>query len=109
MSECVREMTFDEEYEILQKEKNELFALEDKRCETPFANCVVRRALRCIEKLRRETELKNNSITEVRQDYESECKRLYEKMAILREENLALTQSVKGLSVALDMSKRLNN
>jgi len=54
MSEAVREMTFREEYEILQKEKNELFALEDENTETPFANCVVRRALRCIKKLREE-------------------------------------------------------
>lgn len=51
MTENVREMTFDEEYEILQKEKEELFAMEKEDCEPPFANCVVRRALRCIRKL----------------------------------------------------------
>lgn len=51
MTENVREMTFDEEYEILEKEKEELFAMEKEDCEPPFANCVVRRALRCIRKL----------------------------------------------------------
>lgn len=50
-NEAVREMTFEEEYEILQKEKKELFSMEDENSETPFANCVVRRALRCIRKL----------------------------------------------------------
>ena len=54
--EATREMTFDEEYEILQAEANELFAKEDERSEPPFANCVVRRALRCIRKLREERE-----------------------------------------------------
>lgn len=45
-------MTFEEEYEILLKEKDELFAREIKGDETPFPNCVVRRALRCIRKLK---------------------------------------------------------
>ena len=51
MAENVREMTFEEEYEILIKEEHELFATEKVDCEPPFANCVVRRALRCISKL----------------------------------------------------------
>lgn len=47
--------------------------------------------------------------TDIRLDYEAECKRLTDIICKLREENLALTQAVKGLSVALDMSKKLNN
>ena len=46
--------------------------------------------------------------TDVRPNYEAECERLMNVINILREENLALTQAVKGLSVALDMSKKLN-
>ena len=47
--------------------------------------------------------------TDIKLDYEAECERLMNVINILREENLALTQAVKGLSVALDMSKKLNN
>jgi hypothetical protein len=55
----------------------------------------------------KESEDMNSELTtDVRPDYESECKRLCEKMDIMREENMALTQAVKGLSVALDMSKK---
>lgn len=54
MSEITREMTHEEEYEILRKECDELFEREADGCEPPFANCVVRRALRCIRKLRAE-------------------------------------------------------
>jgi hypothetical protein len=50
-SEAVREMTFEEEYEILQREKERVFASEHEGCEPPLANCVLRRALRCIRKL----------------------------------------------------------
>lgn len=50
-NEAKREMTFDEEYEILQREKEQLFSSEEIDCEPPFANCVVRRALRCIKKV----------------------------------------------------------
>jgi hypothetical protein len=50
-SEAVREMTFEEEYEILQKEKERVFASEHEGYEPPLANCVLRRALRCIRKL----------------------------------------------------------
>lgn len=53
-NEAKREMTFEEEYKILQSETGKLFADEDSDCETPFANCVVRRALRCIRKLFKE-------------------------------------------------------
>jgi len=56
MSEATREMTFMEEYEILKSEKDELFATESNDSEPPFANCVVRRALRCIRKLMKEKE-----------------------------------------------------
>lgn len=51
MSETMREMSFDEEFAILQEEKERLFSQELAGCEPPFANCVVRRALRCIWKL----------------------------------------------------------
>ena len=51
MDECVKEMTFEEEYEILKRETNELFENEIDGCEAPKANCIVRRALRCINKL----------------------------------------------------------
>lgn len=50
-NEATREMTFEEEYQILQKEKEELFAMENCDSEPPFANSVVRRASRCIRKL----------------------------------------------------------
>lgn len=52
LDEAKREMTFEEEYEILLKEKDQLFATEIEGDETPFPNCVVRRALRCIRKLK---------------------------------------------------------
>lgn len=52
--ESVRKMTFDEEYKILKEESNKLFGKEIEGCEPPFANCVVRRALRCIRKLSEE-------------------------------------------------------
>ena len=51
-----REMTFEEEYIILQKEVKELFDKEDRESEPPENNCVVRRALRCIKKLVSEVE-----------------------------------------------------
>lgn len=50
-NEATREMTFEEEYQILQKEKEELFAMENCDSEPPFANSVVRRASRCVRKL----------------------------------------------------------
>lgn len=50
-SEAVREMTFEEEFEILQREKERVFASEKEGYEPPLANCVLRRALRCIRKL----------------------------------------------------------
>ena len=46
--------------------------------------------------------------TDIRLDYEAECKRLTDIICKLTEENLALTEAVKGLSVALDMSKKLH-
>ena len=51
MERLTREMTFEEEYIILQKEVKELFEKEDRESEPPENNCVVRRALRCIKKL----------------------------------------------------------
>lgn len=57
MDECVREMTFEEEYEILKREANKLFESEIDGCEEPKANCIVRRALRCIDKLTKENKL----------------------------------------------------
>ena len=56
MERLTREMTFEEEYIILQKEVEELFDKEDKESEPPKSNCVVRRALRCIKKLVAEIE-----------------------------------------------------
>lgn len=57
MGECVREITFEEEYEILKREANKLFESEIDGCEPPKENCIVRRALRCIGKLEKEIEL----------------------------------------------------
>ena len=56
MERLTREMTFEEEYIILQKEVKELFDKEDRESEPPENNCVVRRALRCIKKLISEVE-----------------------------------------------------
>ena len=51
MIEAVREMTFEEEYKILQEEIQMVFAMENGD-EEPLVNCVLRRALRCIRKLK---------------------------------------------------------
>ena len=51
MDRLTREMTFEEEYVILQKEAKELFDKEDKESEPSESNCILRRALRCIKKL----------------------------------------------------------
>ena len=56
MERLTREMTFEEEYIILQKEVKELFDKEDRESEPPEIHCVVRRALRCIKKLVSEVE-----------------------------------------------------
>ena len=56
MERLTREMTFEEEYIILQKEVKELFDKEDRESEPPESHCVVRRALRCIKKLVAELE-----------------------------------------------------
>ena len=56
MERLTREMTFEEEYIILQKEVKELFDKEDRESEPPKSNSVVRRALRCIKKLIAELE-----------------------------------------------------
>ena len=56
MERLTREMTFEEEYIILQKEVKELFDKEDRKSEPPESHCVVRRALRCIKKLVAELE-----------------------------------------------------
>ena len=56
MDRLTREITFEEEYVILQKEAKELFDKEDRKIEPPESNCVVRRALRCIKKLVSELE-----------------------------------------------------
>ena len=56
MERLTREMTFEEEYIILQKEAKELFEKEDRESEPPESHCVVRRALRCIKKLFAELE-----------------------------------------------------
>lgn len=51
MTEYVgRKLSLDEEIEIYQKEAKELFDNEQKGCETPFANCIVRRGMRIISK-----------------------------------------------------------
>ena len=56
MERLTREITFEEEYIILQKEVKELFDKEDRESEPPKSHCVVRRALRCIKKLVAELE-----------------------------------------------------
>ena len=56
MERFLREMTFEEEYSFLQKEAKELFDKEDGKSDPPIANCIVRRALRCINKLLKEVE-----------------------------------------------------
>ena len=56
MERLTREMTFEEEYIILQKEVKKLFDKEDRESEPPESHCVVRRALRCIKKLVAELE-----------------------------------------------------
>ena len=56
MERLTREMTFEEEYIILQKEVKELFDKEDRESEPPESHCVVRRSLRCIKKLVAELE-----------------------------------------------------
>ena len=56
MERVTREMTFEEEYIILQKEVKELFDKEDREIEPHESHCVVRRALRCIKKLVAELE-----------------------------------------------------
>ena len=72
-----REMTFEEEYVILQKEAKELFDKEDREIEPPESNCVVRRALRCIKKLVSELEElkdyqdKNKMVVRVDCDFEN--------------------------------------
>ena len=56
MERLTREMTFEEEYIILQKEVKELFDKEDRESEPLESHCIVRRALRCIKKLVAELE-----------------------------------------------------
>lgn len=51
MNEAVREMTFEEEYEILQRESEKVFAMEDPRSEPIIESALLRQALRCIDKL----------------------------------------------------------
>lgn len=51
MERVSREMTHEEEYDVLLKEAKELFDGEKEGYDPPFANCIVRRALRCIEKM----------------------------------------------------------
>ena len=51
MHEAVREMTFEEEYEILKQESEKVFATEDPRSEPIIESALLRQALRCIRKL----------------------------------------------------------
>lgn len=53
MREAVREMTFEEEYEDLKKRAMEVFATEDLSSEPITESCLLRQALRCIDKLLR--------------------------------------------------------
>ena len=55
------------------------------------------------------SDMNSEKITESKMDYEAEYERLVNKMWMLREENFALTKAVKELSVALEMSKKLNS
>ena len=56
MERLTREMTFEEEYTLLQKEAKELFDKEDGKSEPPRSHNIVRRALRSIKKLLAEVE-----------------------------------------------------
>lgn len=85
MDECVREMTFEEEYEILKREANKLFESEIDGCETPKANCIVRRALRCIGKLEKEIKLCK------------EYKELEEKLCVMFAGDCSLSDVVENL------------
>lgn len=49
-----REMTFEEEAQVYEDEAGRLFRKEEQGSEPPFANCIVRRGRRIIEKARRE-------------------------------------------------------
>lgn len=90
MDRLTREMTFEEEYVILQKEAKELFDKENKESEPPEINCIVRRALRCIKKLVAELETykKHNLPCEIGSDiYYIPTKYEY-RFNILREQPL---------------------
>lgn len=53
-AEAVREMTFEEEAVLYQKEAKVIFAKEDTSCEAPSINHTVRRGMRIIRKAREE-------------------------------------------------------
>ena len=92
-NEAKREATFEEEYEILKKEKEELFAMEVCDTEPPFANCVVRRALRCIRKLLEEKQQYNEIGT-------------IEELKTLKEKNMAKKQgNINDFDSHLRLSK----
>jgi len=53
-AEAVREMTFEEEAALYQREAKAIFAKEDTSCEAPPINSTVRRGMRIIRKAREE-------------------------------------------------------
>lgn len=54
MEQLTRELSHDEEFMLFKEEFGEIVGSEKEGCEPPFANNVLRRALRCILKLRKE-------------------------------------------------------
>ena len=54
MERLTRELSHDEEFMLFKEEFGEIVGNEKEGCEPPFANNVLRRALRCILKLRKE-------------------------------------------------------
>ena len=100
--EAVREMTFEEEYEILKKESKQLFDNEHGGYEPPFANCVVRRSLRCIQKLKNERRMTGNK-------YQMECMKFASPTSTATTDNL-LIQGMMGMNgeagEAIDIVKK---
>lgn len=66
ISECVsREMTFEEEAALFEKEAKEIFDKEKKDCESSFEVCVIRRGMRIIRKAREERRQMDASVEKV--------------------------------------------
>lgn len=84
-------MSFEEEIAVLQDEKERLFSQEPEGCEPPIANCVVRRALRCIKKL---------SIKSMRHEWISVDERMPEVVNGLCSDKVLIAQGVKDKQIS---------